>query len=284
MNMILRENQAIVLAAYGSLHPNALLTYDKIKKFYQRQLPGCEVLLVFTSDFIRHKLKEQDDDFVHNPLTALAELQDLGYRDVVVQSLQIVPGEEFHEIMSLVQGLRCIQGKCSFGNLAVGLPLLAGLSDCRKVSSALKPIFERTTLIEDVSELPRDPERTAIVLLGHGTNHPGNSLYSMLSFVLRDEHENVFLGTLEGYPGITQLLPELERSGTSEIRLMPLLLVAGGHAWEDMAGDNPRSWKKILEMNGFQSDSYLLGLGESEDILKIFLEHSEKALNRSNGG
>jgi sirohydrochlorin cobaltochelatase len=279
-----RGNEAVVLVAYGSLHPNALPTYEKIKRFYQHQLPGYEVLLAFTSNFIRHRLKEQDNNFVHNPLTALAELQDLGYSDVIVQSLQIVPGEEFHQIMSLVQCLGCIQGRFSFRNLAVGLPLLAGLSDCRKVSAILKSIFERATLMEDIIELPRDPERTAVVLVGHGTSHPGENLYSMLSFVLRNEHENVFLGTLDGYLGIDRLLPELERSGARKIRLIPLLLVAGGHAWEDMAGDNPRSWKTILERNGFQSDSCLLGLGECEDILKIFLEHSRIAFCRLGEG
>src|SRR5512136_2167489 len=100
--MTSRENKAVVLAAYGSLHPNALSTYEKIKKFYQRQLPGYEVFLVFTSNFIRHRLKEQDNNFIHNPLTALAQLQDQGYSDVIVQSLQIVPGAEFHQIMHLV--------------------------------------------------------------------------------------------------------------------------------------------------------------------------------------
>jgi len=282
--MMSRGNEAVVLAAYGSMHPNALSTYEKIKKFYQRQLPGYDVLLAFTSNFIRHRLKEQDNNFVHNPLTALAELQDLGYGDVIVQSLQIVPGEEFHQIMHLVQSLRGIQGRFSFRNLAVGLPLLAGLSDCRKVSAVLKSIFERATLMGYIIELPRDPERTAVVLVGHGTSRPGENLYSMLSFILRNEYENVFLGTLEGYLGINRLLPELERSGAREIRLIPLLLVAGGHAWEDMAGDNPRSWKTILERNGFQCYSYLLGLGACEDILKIFLEHSRIAFCRLGEG
>jgi sirohydrochlorin cobaltochelatase len=271
------ERSAIMLTAYGSLYPNALATYEKIKKFYGQQFPESEIVLAFTSEFMRRRLKDRDI-LVPNPMTALAELHDIGYRDVLIQSLQIVPGREFHDVSSLIAGLQSVYGKFGFDRLMIGLPLLAGIDDCRKVSLALEPIFNSITIDGAVVHKLRDPEKTAAILMGHGTGHPADGLYSMFSSVLRNEHLNVFLGTLEGYPGIAELLVELKRAGVEEIRLIPLLLVAGGHAYHDMIGDGPESWKSILEQHGYKNDTYLTGLGESEDILKIFLEHSRNAM------
>ncbi|MCJ7445141.1 MAG: sirohydrochlorin cobaltochelatase [Methanotrichaceae archaeon] len=274
--MTLINRSAVVLAAYGSLYPNAIATYNSIKEFYRQHFPNNEIILAFTSEFIRHKLKDRDV-MVHNPLTALAELHDLGYRNILVQSLQIVPGKEFHEISSLVAGLQRVHGKFGLKRLAIGLPLLAGLDDCKKVSLALRSFFDASIVDGSIVDKFRDPSKTAVVLVGHGTGHPADSLYSMLSSVLQNRYRNVFLGTLEGYPGIDELVPAIERSGVEEIKLIPLLLVAGGHAHEDIVGNRPGSWKSILEQKGFKNDGYLAGLGERKDILQIFLDHSRNA-------
>ena len=92
--------------------------------------------------------------------------------------------------------------------------------------------------------------------------------------VLKKDHRNVFLGTLEGFPGFVEIVAELKGSGVRKIRLLPFLLVAGGHAEKDIAGAGPESWKSTLEREGFEVDVRLCGLGEMEGIVSIFLEHT----------
>jgi sirohydrochlorin cobaltochelatase len=273
------KNPAILLASFGSAHPGALATYDQIKFAYEQAFPDAPVRLAFTSQAMRLRLAENEGRHIPSPLAALAELQDQGQRTVIVQSLHIVPGEEFHRLAALVRGLESVNGKFGFENLEMGLPLLAGLEDCRSVAAAL------TMMIGDLCETEvsgqgqsRDAEEEAVLIAGHGTGHPADGLYSMLASVLAKDCCNVFLGTLEGFPGITELMPVLQRSGAKRVQLLPLLLVAGGHALKDIAGSGPKSWKSLLEQEGFQVRVHLQALGEHEEILEIFQRHTREAM------
>lgn len=260
---------AILLAAFGSLEPQARATYENIKTFYEREFPDSEVRIAFTSGFIRRRLKNEGI-FNPSPLSALAELQDQGFSDVVVQPLQVVPGREFHEIASMVQGLREIRGRFSFRGLVLGMPMLTSLDDCKSVSEAMRPIFEKAG--------PEYGEIDATVLVGHGTGHPADSLYSMMAAILERDYGNVFLGTLEGYPGIEEILLLLKRSKVEEVRLIPFLLVAGGHVQMDIVGEDRGSWRSILEHEGFKIEIRPKGIGDEEGILRIFSEHTNKAI------
>ena len=136
----------IVLAAYGSFDLQARGTYEKIKSAYEQAFPGTFVLLAFTSDTIRRRLSEEQGIFFHNPSTALAELKDLTCRNVVIQSLQVVPGSEFHKAAILVNKLMNDREKSGFRNIVIGMPLLACLEDCMKVSKILRPVIQTTKL------------------------------------------------------------------------------------------------------------------------------------------
>ncbi|VVB68238.1 Cobalt chelatase (CbiK) [uncultured archaeon] len=274
------KNPAIVLAAYGSAYPGALATYDPIKAAYERAFPGSTVLLAFTSQAMRLELAKIEGRRIPSPLAALAELQDQGQRNVIVQSLHIVPGEEFRQLASLVQGLKGMPGKFGFEHLETGMPLLSSLEDCQKVSLLLPPSWDKITVNGRSQKSPRDPEKEAVALAGHGTGHAADSLYSLLASVLAKDHRNVFLSTLEGFPGIVELILRLKASGTEKVRLLPFLLVVGGHAVEDIAGDGPKSWKSILEREGFDVEAILEGLGENEEMVAIFIEHTKSALER----
>jgi sirohydrochlorin cobaltochelatase len=277
---MLAKNPAIVLAAYGSAYPGALATYDQIKSSYEQAFPGSPVLLAFTSQAMRLRLAEKEGRSIPSPLAALAEMQDQGQRNVIVQSLHIVPGREFHQLASLIRGLESVKGKFGFEHLEMGLPLLSSLEDCQKVSSILSPTWERITVNGRPQKNPRDPEKEAVALVGHGTGHPADSLYTLLARVLEKDHRNVFLGTLEGFPGIEELILHLKGSGMKKVRLLPFLLVAGGHAGEDIAGNSPESWKSILEREGFDVEASLRGLGESEEMMAIFIEHTRRVLEK----
>ena len=276
--MSTQKPPAIVLVAYGSLDPEARKTYEKIRAAFQREFQESEVKIAFTADFIRRKIARDGGKFVHNPLTALAELQDEGYTEVVVQSLHVAPGSEFHEAAALVTALRSVRGKFGFRNLEMGMPLLSSSRDFDAASEALAPEFEKVTIDGEVKNSPRNPEETAVVLMGHGTDHPADSAYSRMAKVLERDHRNVFLGTIDGFPGLEEVMGDVKGAGVTKVRLMPFLVVAGGHAKKEMAGEDPRSWKSSFERAGFEVDLNLRGMGENPREVEIFEEHTRKAV------
>ena len=278
--MTLQELPGIVLAPYGTLFSSALATYDQIQKAYERIFPGSRVLLAFTSHLMIKKLKQKEGISVQSLPAALEELCGLGSESVVVQSLQIVPGGEFHKVAALVQAMQS-SGKQAFSRLEIGLPLLSDLSDCRRVSSLLPSLL--SSLCSGPAS-PRDPEKEAVLLVGHGTGHPGDALYSLMAQVLKREHRNVFLGTIEGFSGLAELLPELKGSGVRVVRLLPFLLVAGGHAENDIFGQSHSSWKSALEREGYEVVVDWRGLCQSPEIVSLFLEHTGNALEKMKNG
>ena len=129
--MPMQEKPGIVLAPYGTLFSSALATYDQILKAYEREFPGSPVRLAFTSQPMTARLLEKEGIRVQDLQAALADLHNLGCERVAVQSLQIVPGGEFHKVAALVQSMQS-SGKPAFLRLETGLPLLSNLPDCLK--------------------------------------------------------------------------------------------------------------------------------------------------------
>lgn len=278
-----QDKMAILLVAYGSLSPQAMETYNKIISAYQQEFPHWDVSLAFTSSLIRRRLKDRQGVFFHSFLTALANLHDQEYKGIVVQSLQMVAGTEFHQATGVVCALRNIRGKFGFESLEMGMPLLSNIDDCRRISQALGPEIGILKTSEQTGDQASDREgweTKAVVLMGHGTSHIADSAYSQMAAVLEKDYSNVFLGTMDGFPGIDEVLGKLKRSGIKRIKFMPFLLVAGGHAQEDLAGDGPASWKSIFTKAGFQTEVHLKGLAENSEVLRIFLEHTKQAAER----
>jgi sirohydrochlorin cobaltochelatase len=265
----------IVLAPYGTLFRPALDTYDQIRKAYEREFPNSPVRLAYTSHLMITGLLENEGLRVKSLPAALEEMRDLGSESVVVQSLQIVPGGEFHQVAALVQEWK--GRKPGFSRLRIGFPLLSDLADCRRVSSLLPALCCGPAY-------RRDPEKEAVLLVGHGTGHPADALYSLMFMVLKKDHKNVFLGTMEGFSSLAQLLPELRGSGARVLRLLPFLLVAGGHAENHIFGQSPASWKSILEREGYEVVADRRGLGERAEIVSLFLEHTRNALEEIEKG
>ncbi|HUS74680.1 MAG TPA: sirohydrochlorin cobaltochelatase, partial [Methanothrix sp.] len=203
---------------------------------------------------------------------------------------------------ALVQGLKR-SSRQGFSHLEIGQPLLSDLPDCQRISSLLPSLWMGSpsnsnaadeaadetvdgTADYTADEKPpggfslRNPVKEAVLLVGHGTGHPADALYSLMAQILKREHRNVFLGTIEGFSGLEDLLPELKGCGAKVVRLLPFLLVAGGHAENDIAGQSPESWKSTLEREGFEVAADLRGLGESPEIVSLFLEHTRNALEK----
>jgi sirohydrochlorin cobaltochelatase len=266
------ENLKILLAPYGTLYPPALSTYSRIQESYERMFPGCPIRLAFTSALMRKRLQEKEGISILSLQNALEELSEEGAGRVVVQSLQIISGSEFHQMATWAadQKRRMPGSSC----LEIGLPLLSSLQDCRSVSS-LVPSFFRENAIR------YSPEKETVVLVGHGTGHPADALYSLLHQILREEHGNVFLATIEGFYGIDSLLADLRGSGARMVRLLPFLLVAGGHAENDIFGPGPESIKSILEKKGYEVVADRRGLGDREEAVSLFLGHTRDALEKT---
>lgn len=286
MDRTAKKSSAVLLIVFGTSYPEAQAAYLNIQKIYRKQFPDAEISIAFTSDYIRRKLQERDNVSIDNPLTGLSNLNDQGHLNVVVQSLHVIPGEEFHDLANIVGSVRGVNGKFGFENLVLASPLLTSMQDYHRVSQALTSQFDQNTTgaLRTSNSTPRDPEKMAVVFMGHGTEHPANSAYSQMANILAKEHKNVFLGTVEGYPGYDELLASLKESGVKKVRLMPFMLVAGDHALNDLTGNESESWMSMLEAEGFEIDSNLKGMGENDDIVEIFVEHTKEAFAKFKKG
>jgi sirohydrochlorin cobaltochelatase len=154
-----------------------------------------------------------------------------------------------------------------FEKMIVSKALLTDFSDYDRVVEAI------------VKELPQTDSKTAVVLMGHGTSHFANSAYPALDYVFKhDGYQDIFVGTVEGAPTFDQLCEDLKSNHYEKILMMPLMMVAGDHAHNDMAGDTGDSWKLMLKAQGYEVDYILKGMGELPAIRELFIEHAKEAI------
>jgi len=274
-----KEDPAILLVMFGTSYPEAQAAYENIERIYKIKFPNAKIQIAFTSDYIRRKIKDRDNITIDNPLTALSRINDEGYVNVVVQSLHVIPGEEFHDMANIVNSVKGIEGKFGFKNITIGAPLLIKNDDYRNVSAALASQFDESTTGTNrtTQKSPRDADETAVVFMGHGTEHPANSAYCQMADVLAEDHKNVLMGTVEGYPAFDEVLEELKEAKVKNVRLMPFMIVAGDHALNDLIGNESESWKSMLKKEGFAVDFNLKGMGENNAIAEIFVQHTKEA-------
>jgi sirohydrochlorin cobaltochelatase len=254
---------AIVLAAFGT-STKAFDTYGHFEQKVRERFPGYEIRWAFTSKKVRHKLALEKGQKLDDLPTTLKALKAAGFNRVAVQSLHIVPGEEWDK--KVVQESQKIPGL----KVALGRPLLSSSRDQERVLQALARTF------------PKDLTDTAVVLVAHGSPTPeGTATYLAFSRLLRAHypHQNVFLGTVEGKPTRTEALAAVKRSQATKVVLVPFLFVAGEHVANDILGDNPESWKsELLKQRAYHIEGITRGLGYEAGIIAIYLDHLDRAL------
>ena len=258
------EKKAILLVAFGTTVPEARKAFDKIESQTRSAFPGVEVRWAFTSKTIRARLAAEGT-LLDSPETALAKLMDGGFTHVAIQSLHVIPGVEFHELQKNARFFEQMAG--GFERVAISRPLLSSHEDMKRAAAGL------------MGRIPRErkPEE-AVLFMGHGSEkHPSDAMYGAMNAMLQDMDANVFMGTVDGYPGIEDLLPKLEARKVRKVWLMPFMTIAGAHAREDMAGEKPDSWKSILTAKGFACGAVLSGLAEYPEFADIWLEHLKEA-------
>ncbi len=250
LNAAATAKPAIVLAAFGT-STEAFDTYHHFELQVKKRFPDHEIRWAFTSHKVRHKVAQEKGQKLNDLPTTLRELKAAGYTRVAVQSLHLVPGEEWEK--KIVQESQNIPGL----KVALGKPLLSSKKDQEQVLQALAQTF------------PQDLKNNAVVLVAHGSpSREGTATYLAFNRLLRSRypHQNVFLGTVEGKPTRQETLEAVKKSGASAVVLMPFLFVAGEHVAKDILGADPESWKsELLQQKAYRIEGITKGLGYQEE-------------------
>ena len=259
--------KAILVVSFGTSHLDTLrVTIEKAENQIRDHFNDYDIYRAFTSHKIIRKLREKYEMFIDTPEEVMAKLYEDDYEDVIIQPLHIIPGEEYIYINKIGEAY-----KDKFRSVKMGRPIFyyQGIENLPLVYSlfieATKKLYE---------------ENNAVVYVGHGTAHSANAVYGCLQTVFEDEgYENVFAGTVEGYPNFEAVLKRLKRKNIDEVTLAPLMVVAGDHAKNDMASDEEGSWKSMLEKEGIKVNIYLKGLGENERFNQLYINRIEDLIN-----
>ena len=253
--------QAILVVSFGTSYWDTLeATIGETERAIAGAFPGWEVRRAFTSGMILKKIRARDGIHIDTVPEAMDRLLEEGFSRAVIQPTHIMHGEEYEKLCAMVKPY---ENRLS---VSVGMPLLHELSDYESVCRTL------------VESLPEPEQDEVIVLMGHGTEHFANACYSQLDYMLTGMGAPVYIGTVEGYPGLDQILERLKaRPEIRKVTLAPFMLVAGDHARNDMAGGSG-SWKTRLEEQGYEVRCILRGLGEYPAVRELFVGHCRSAV------
>lgn len=250
--------KAILVVSFGtSYHETRKKTIEACENKIKESFEGYDFYRAFTSGMIINKLRKRDKMEIYNPSEVLEQLSKDGYEEVVVQSLHIICGDEYNKLKDMVA-----EYEDKFEKISLGRPLLTYIDDYRETVLAVKQDLDKM----DIDE--------AIVFMGHGTEHESHSAYPAIEYMFRDYGINAFVGTVEGYPELGQVIKKLKDKNIKTVDLLPFMLVAGDHAINDMASDEEDSWKTILKKEGFNVKVHLKGLGENPYIQEKFRNHA----------
>jgi len=252
----------ILLVAFGTSVPEAVAAIDSLKQQAEAAFPGVPVRLAYSSKIIRDKIAGEG---IHkrSPAQALADMAAEGFTHVAVQSLQSIPGREYNDIKATAEAFQAMPK--GIKHVSVGRPLLYGPEDIDATAKAILP------------SLPQHKKGEAVVLMGHGTEHPANAAYSALQLALWKLDPGVHVATVESAPTIDDTIQTLKRHGVRTAYLVPLMSVAGDHAHNDMAGKEDDSWASKLSAAGIAPKPVLVGLGSRPAVSRLWIEHLKDA-------
>lgn len=262
------SNKAILVVSFGTSHNDTrAVTIDAIEKKIDDEFgEEYDVRSAFTAQFIINKLAKRDGLEIDNVKQAMDKLVADGVATLIVQPTHVMHGIEYDSLVETVG-----KYKDKFTSIVIGEPLLTSHEDYAKVIDIIRKITA-----------DKNKEGSAIVLMGHGTEHFANSTYACFESHLKHEiGRNYFVGTVEGYPTIKEVISDLKETDVNRVVLYPFMIVAGDHANNDMAGDEEDSWASQLKNNGYEVESVIRGLGEYEGVQSIYIEHVKAAIERS---
>jgi len=255
-----KEKAALLLVSFGTTHDDTrALTIDAMVQKVKSEYPELQVLQSFTSRIILRRLKARGIE-MDTPLEALLKLRAQGVSHVVVQSTNIIEGEEMESLRNDVDQVRAF-----FEDIRVGKPLFYDVEDVKRVAEILSQ-----------RHLANVKQREHVLFVGHGTEGPATAIYSQMDYMLKaGGHQNYHVGTIEGYPTFDDAVRQILAQKGKSVILVPLMFVAGDHAKNDISVD----WKEALEAAGLRVTLQIEGLGQVPEIQDIFLQHIRFTLN-----
>jgi sirohydrochlorin cobaltochelatase len=256
---------AIILVSFGtSFKDSREATIDAVTKDVQAVYAEAKVYPAFTSEIIRKKIEKNEGVHIMDVAEALESAKAAGCKYVVLQPTHMMYGLEYNEMIELAKPY-----EKNFDKVVFGQPLLAEKDD---ISAVLKAVVPQIKV----------GKKEAVVFMGHGTEYFSNFLYAALDYQAKLEgYNNVFVGTVEAFPAAEDVIALTKKAGFKAVTLTPLMLVAGDHANNDMAGDEDDSWKNQFKAAGFKTVNTLVkGLGEYEGVRAIYVSHIKDALEK----
>ncbi|MDO5135152.1 MAG: sirohydrochlorin cobaltochelatase [Eubacteriales bacterium] len=258
------NEQAIMVISFGtSFNDNRTATIKGLEDAIVAAFPEYDVRRAFTSQIIIDKLKERDNVLIDNVTEALDRAVADGVKTLVVQPTHLMNGHEYDDVMEELANYGD-----AFESIVVGEPLLTSDEDFSAVIEAIAAGTEEY-----------DDGDTAICFMGHGTDADSNEVYQKMDDLLKEEgYANYYVGTVEATPTLEDVIASVGEGEYSKVLLQPLMVVAGDHANNDMAGDEEDSWKSAFEAAGYEVQCELVGLGQMADIQNIYIEHTADAI------
>ena len=284
------ENELLVVSFGTSFNDSRVKDIKGIEDALQEAYPDWSVRRAFTAQIIINHVQARDDEKIDNMQQALDRAVANGVKNLVVQPTHLMHGAEYDEMNELLD-----RYKDKFEGIAVAEPLLGEVGDDATVINADKEAVAKAITAEAVKTADYDDvaaaaeDGTAFVFMGHGTAHVAKVSYSQMQTTMETlGYTNVFIGTVEGEPEDTSceaVIEKVKEAGFTKVVLRPLMVVAGDHANNDMAGDDEDSWlSQFKAADCFDSvDTQIAGLGEIGDIQQIYIDHAQAAIDSLNG-
>ena len=280
------ENELLVVSFGTSFNDSRAEDIKGIEDKLAEAYPDWSVRRAFTAQIIINHVEARDDETIDNMQQALDRAVDNGVKNLVVQPTHLMHGAEYDEMVEAIDGY-----KDKFESVAIAEPMLGEVGDDATVINDDKKAVAQAITDEACKEAGFDDMQaaadagTAFVFMGHGTSHTANVTYDQMQTQMDDlGFTNAFIGTVEGEPEDTAceaVIEKVKEAGYKNVILRPLMVVAGDHANNDMAGDDEDSWKSQFEASGdFDSvDCQIAGLGRIEAVEDLYVEHTKAAID-----
>ena len=284
------ENELLVVSFGTSFNASRAADIKGIEDALQAAYPDWSVRRAFTAQIIINHVQARDGEKIDNMQQAMDRAVANGVKNLVVQPTHLMHGAEYDEMMEMIDSYRD-----KFESVAVAEPLLGEVgADAAVINSDKEAVAKAITAaaVKDAGFDSLDAaaaEKTAFVFMGHGTSHTAKVSYSQMQTTMQTlGYDNVFIGTVEGEPEETaceNVIEAVKAAGYTKVVLRPLMVVAGDHANNDMAGADDDSWLSQFKASGAfeEVDTQIAGLGEISDIQQLYIAHTKAAIESLNG-
>ena len=281
------ENELLVVSFGTSFNDSRVADIKGIEDALQAAYPDWSVRRAFTAQIIINHIQARDGEKIDNMTQALDRAVANGVKNLVVQPTHLMHGAEYDEMCEAIEAY-----KDQFESVSIAEPMLGEVGSDATVINADKEAVAKAITATAVSEAGFESLEaakdagTAFVFMGHGTAHVAKVTYSQMQTQMQNlGYENVFIGTVEGEPEETAceaVIEAVKAAGYTNVVLRPLMVVAGDHANNDMAGSDDDSWKTMFEAAGFTVDCQIHGLGEIADVQALYVAHTKAAIDALN--